>query len=93
MLRALRENLVSCWRILPPRVLASIIPGFCRVLENAELPDFNCRFLRRIYCNSATHVEFAGRTRVQFLMARSVRRGCPASGLHSPRKDVSLPDK
>ena len=30
------------------------------VLEMAELPEFICRFLRMIYCNSTTHVEFAG---------------------------------
>ena len=33
-----------------------------------------------IYCNSTTHVEFARRTRGQFLIARGVRQGCPASG-------------
>ena len=36
------------------------------VLEKAEMPDFICRFLRMIYCNSTTHVEFAGRTGGQF---------------------------
>ena len=50
------------------------------VLEKAELPEFICRFLRTIYCNSTTHVEFAGRTRGQILTARGVRQGCPASG-------------
>ena len=50
------------------------------VLEKAELPEFICRFLRRIYCDSTTHVEFAGMTRGQFVMARGVRQGCPASG-------------
>ena len=34
-----------------------------------------------IYCNSTTDDEFAGKTRGQFLMARGVRQGCPASGL------------
>ena len=34
------------------------------VLENTALPDFLCRFLRSIYRDSITHVEFAGsRTR------------------------------
>ena len=28
--------------------------------EKAELPEFVCRFWRIIYCDSATHVEFAG---------------------------------
>ena len=50
------------------------------VLEETELPEFICSFLRRIYYDSSTHVEFAGMTRGQFLMARSVRQGCPASG-------------
>ena len=48
------------------------------VLENTGLPDFLCRFLRSIYRDSITHVQFAGRG--QFLMARGVRQGCPASG-------------
>ena len=50
------------------------------VLERAELPEFSCRFLRMIYCNSTTHVEFAGRTRGQVPMVRVFRQGCPASG-------------
>ena len=50
------------------------------VLEKTELPEFIFRFLRRIHCDSTTHVEFAGMTRGQFLMARGVRQGCPASG-------------
>ena len=33
-----------------------------------------------IYKNSITHVEFAGAERGQFLVARGVRQGCPASG-------------
>ena len=49
------------------------------VLEKAELPEFICRFLRRIYCDSTKHVEFAGTTWGQFLMARGVGQGCPAS--------------
>ena len=50
------------------------------VLENTGLPDFLCRFLRSIYKDITTHVEFAGAERGQFLMARGVRQGCPASG-------------
>ena len=50
------------------------------VPEKTELPDFICRFLRSIFNDSTTHVEFAGATRGQFLMARGVRQGCPASG-------------
>ena len=30
------------------------------VLEKAELPEFTCRFLRMLYRNSITQVEFAG---------------------------------
>ena len=37
-------------------------------------------FLRSIYNDSITHVEFAGTTGGQFYMARGVRHGCPASG-------------
>ena len=40
------------------------------VLERTELPEFICRFLRRIYYDSTTHVIFEGTTRGQFLMAR-----------------------
>ena len=50
------------------------------VLENTELPGFICRFLRSFYSDSITHVEFVGADRGQFLMARGVRQGCPASG-------------
>ena len=51
------------------------------VLENTELPGFICRFLRSFFFyDSTTHVEFAGATREQFLMARGLRQGCPASG-------------
>ena len=50
------------------------------VLENTGLPGFLCRFLRSIYRDSTTHVEFAGAERGQFPMARGVRQGCPASG-------------
>ena len=38
------------------------------VFEKTELPGFICRFLRSIYNDSTTHVEFAGATRGQFLM-------------------------
>ena len=51
------------------------------VLENTGLPDFLCRFLRSIYMDSMTHVEFVGAERGQFLMAKGVRQGCPAGGL------------
>ena len=50
------------------------------VIENTGLPAFLCRFLRNVYRNSITHVEFAGADRGQFLVARGVRQGCPASG-------------
>ena len=50
------------------------------MLENTGLPDFLCRFLRSIYKDSITHVEFAGAERGQFLMARGERQGYPASG-------------
>ena len=50
------------------------------VLEKAELHEFICRLVRMIYCDSTTHVEFAGKNRGQFLMARGVRQGCSAIG-------------
>ena len=50
------------------------------VLGNTGLPGFLRRFLRCIYRDSITHVEFAGAERGQFRMARGVRQGCPASG-------------
>ena len=50
------------------------------VIENSGLPAFPCRFLRSIYRDSITHVEFAGAERGQFLVARGLRQGCPASG-------------
>ena len=50
------------------------------VLDNTELPRFICRFLRSIYRDNITHVEFAGADRGQFPIARGVRQGCPASG-------------
>ena len=51
-----------------------------QVLENTGLPDFLFRFLRSIYRDSITHVEFAGAERGQLLVSRGVRQGCPASG-------------
>ena len=51
------------------------------VLEKTDLPGFICRFLRSIYNDSITHVEFVGATRRQFPMARGARQGCPASGV------------
>ena len=50
------------------------------VLENTGLPDFLCRFLRKIYRDSITHVEFSGAERGQFLMTKRVRQCCLASG-------------
>ena len=50
------------------------------LFEKTELPGFICRFLRSIYSDSTTHVEFAGATQGQCLMARGVRQGCLASG-------------
>ena len=50
------------------------------VIENSGLPAFLCHFLRSIYKDSITHVEFAGAERGQFLMARGVRQGCTANG-------------
>ena len=49
---------------------------FC-VLENTGLPCFLCRFLRHVYSDIITCVEFAGAERGQFLKARGVRQGCP----------------
>ena len=37
------------------------------VLEKTDLPGFMCRFLRSIYNDSTTHVEFAGATRGQLI--------------------------
>ena len=39
------------------------------VHQIAESPEFICRFLRMIYSDSTTRVEFAGISRGQFLMA------------------------
>ena len=50
------------------------------VIENTGLPAFLCRFLRNIYRDSITHVEFARAERGQPPTARGVRQGCPASG-------------
>ena len=49
------------------------------VLENTGLPGFICRCLRSFYRDSMTHEDFAGADRGQFLVARGVRQGCPAS--------------
>ena len=49
------------------------------VLENTGLPGFLCRFLRNIYRDNTTHVEFAGAKRGQFFVARGVRRGWPST--------------
>ena len=50
------------------------------VLEKTELPEIICRLLRSICNDSTTHEEFGRATRGQFLTARGVRQGCPASG-------------
>ena len=50
------------------------------VIEITGLHAFICRFLPSIYKDTITHVEFAGAERGQFLIARGVRQGCPASG-------------
>ena len=50
------------------------------VIENTGLPAFLCRFLRSVYRDNITRVEFARADRGQFLMDRGVRQGCPASG-------------
>ena len=76
-----------------PTIVRYCIDGFCRrrswrqsfldlpcARENRIARVEKCRFLRRIYCDSTTRVEFAGMTRGQFLMAKGVRQGCPASG-------------
>ena len=60
-----------------PRVYHSWIFS---VIENSGLPPFLCRFLRSIYRDSITHVECAGAERGQFLVARGLQQGCPASG-------------
>ena len=50
------------------------------VLEKADLLVFILQFLRMISSNSVTDVEFATKTRGQFVMDRGVRQGCLASG-------------
>ena len=50
------------------------------VLEHTGLPDFSAASYEAFIRDSITHVEFAGAERGQFLMARGVRQGCPASG-------------
>ena len=49
------------------------------VLEETWPQRFISRFLRPIYVDSNTEVEFAGKPGGHFLMARLVRQGCPAS--------------
>ena len=51
------------------------------VVEKTDLPEFIRRFLRDIYRDKNTHIEFAGTSRGQIQMARGVRQGCPANGL------------
>ena len=43
----------------------------------AELPEFICRFLRMICCNSTTQVEFAEK---QDICMANVRQSCPGDG-------------
>ena len=62
---------------IPLTDFAAACPGanhswILSVLEKTELPEFSCRFLRRIYNDSTALVEFAGGTRGPFLMARGV---------------------
>ena len=45
------------------------------MLEKTELPDFISRFLRSIYSDSITHVEFAGVTHGQFLYGQGCKTG------------------
>ena len=41
------------------------------VPEKAELPQFICRFVRMIYCNSITHLQLARETREKFPLSRA----------------------
>ena len=50
------------------------------VLDNTWLPDFLSPASYQAFTGKALHVEIAGADRGQFLMARGVRHGCPASG-------------
>ena len=50
------------------------------VLANTGLPGFLCRFLRNIYGDTITHVEFAGAKQRQFFLSRGVRQGLLSSG-------------
>ena len=50
------------------------------VLEKASARIHLPVFTNDLLCNSITQVQFAGRTRGQFLMARGVRQWCLASG-------------
>ena len=58
--------------LLPPHIFVSITPSMYWRRQNCL--NLICRFLRRIHYDSTTRVEFAGMTRGQFLMARSVRQ-------------------
>ena len=80
MLRALRKNQVSCWQTLLLPIPVSIIPWFSPCSRTLSCSVFICRFQGSIYSASTTHVEFAGTTQGQFLMARGARQGCPANG-------------
>ena len=59
------------------------------VLENTGLPDFLCRFLRSIYRDCITHVDFAGAERGSFLEARGVRQGCPTRSSDGSKTQLS----
>ena len=80
MLRALRRNQASYWRTLLPPIPASITPGSSPWLRKQNCLSLSAASYEVFYNDSITHVEFAGATRGQFLMARGVRQGCPASG-------------
>ena len=53
------------------------------VLRSAVLPALKQQFLRMIHDDNITAVEYAGKTRGHFPMARGVREECPASGFLS----------
>ena len=64
------KNEVSCWRTSLLPTPASITPGSSPCLRKQNCLVFICYFLRNIHNVGTTHVEFAGTTRGQFLMAR-----------------------
>ena len=80
MSHVLRENLLFFGQTLLLLIPVAITPLSSRCLRTRGYPTFLCRFLRSIYKDCITHVEIAGSERGQFLMARGVRQGCPASG-------------